>query len=341
VLEPLRMALDTERLRGLVCDLQDAVQAAVLAARDARSRAELGAVVEETPSDTLYGIDAPGEAAALDFFAGNWPADLPVEVVMEGRESRTFPRDLATGSDVALVCIVDPVDGTRGFMHDKRSAWVLSAVAPRHAGGSRLGDLAVAAMTELPTEKQRLADQISAVRGAGPAGLRAVRRDLDSRAETRFAPRPSDATELAHGFASFARFFPRGKELLARFEEALWDRLHGGLPVPIFDDQYMSTGGQLHELLTGRDRLLGDLRPLARAALGDDAIPVCHPYDACTALIAEEAGCVVQDARGGPLDAPLDTLSAVAWVGFANAALERRIRPVLDEVLREFFPTGE
>ena len=336
MLEPLRMSLDTERLRGLLCALQDAVQSAVLAARDSRSAADLAAVAEETPSDTLYGIDGPGEAAAVDWLDAHWPEDLPVEVVMEGREARTFPRGLPDASEARLVCIVDPIDGTRGFMHDKRSAWVLSAVAPRRQGGARLGDLAVAAMTELPPAKQRLADQLSAVRGAGQGGLRARRRDLNSRSETAFAPRPSAAPDLAHGFAAFAHFFPRGKGLLARFEETLWERLHGDAPV--FDDQYLSTGGQLYELLTGRDRLLGDLRPLAREALGSDAVPVCHPYDACTALIAEAAGCIVQDARGGPLDAPLDTTSAVAWVGFANAALERRVRPVLDEVLREFFP---
>ena len=61
----------------------------------------------------------------------------------------------------------------------------------------------------------------------------------------------------------------------------------------------------------------------------------CHPYDLCTAMLLEEAGGVVTDPWGDPLDAPLDTTSPVAWVGYANPALAARIGPVLAEVLRE------
>jgi hypothetical protein len=47
-----------------------------------------------------------------------------------------FPRD-ASDEELRFLCIIDPIDGTRSLMHDKRSAWVLSALAPwrsaRHA----------------------------------------------------------------------------------------------------------------------------------------------------------------------------------------------------------------
>ena len=70
----------------------------------------------------------------------------------------------------------------------------------------------------------------------------------------------------------------------------------------VFDDQYISTGGQLHELITGRDRFVADLRPL----VSDDGL-ACHPYDVCTAMLLDEAGGVVTDPWGRPLEAPLDT----------------------------------
>ena len=38
-------------------------------------------------------------------------------------------------------------------------------------------------------------------------------------------------------------------------------------------------------------------------------------------MLLEEAGGVVTDPWGEPLDAPLDTTSPVAWVGYANPAL--------------------
>jgi hypothetical protein len=167
--------------------------------------------------------------------------------------------------------------------------------------------------------------------------------DLDSRQRNRFEPRPSTATDLLGGFASFARFFPQAKGLLAEFEECLWNRLYAlgkpGNPL-IFDDQYVCSGGQLFQLLTGRDRMLGDLRPLALAKLGLDEALACHPYDVCTALIAQEAGCPIGDPRGRPLDAPLDTVTPVAWIGFANRELEAHVRPALDELLERYFPSN-
>ena len=59
----------------------------------------------------------------------------------------------------------------------------------------------------------------------------------------------------------------------------------------------------------------------------------CHPYDICTALIAQELGCVVTAPDGKPLRVPLDTTSPVAWVGYANKALARRIGPKLRALL--------
>jgi fructose-1,6-bisphosphatase/inositol monophosphatase family enzyme len=335
---------DPEELRRLLCRMQDEARDTVVRTRDAEAAEELSRVVAVTPSDTIYRIDQAGEEAILDWLRQHWPARWPVELVMEGlaeREPVVLPEG-APPDSVRLCCIIDPIDGTRGLIYDKRSAWVLSGIAPRTSSPARLSDIAVAAMTEIPTAKQRLADQVSAIRGLGPGGIRAERVDLDTRRKSHFEPRPSKATDLRGGFASFARFFPEAKGLLAEFEESLWNRLYvpekRGTPL-IFDDQYICSGGQLFQLLTGRDRMLGDLRPLALAKLGLDSALTCHPYDICTALIAQEAGCPIGDPRGGPLAAPLDTVTPVAWIGFANREIEAHVRPALDEMLERYFPT--
>jgi hypothetical protein len=49
----------------------------------------------------------------------------------------------------------------------------------------------------------------------------------------------------------------------------------------------------------------------------------------------EEAGGVVTDPWGQPLDCPLDTITPVAWVGYANATLADLIGPLLREVLHD------
>jgi hypothetical protein len=157
---------------------------------------------------------------------------------------------------------------------------------------------------------------------------------------------PSGAKDLAHGFASIAKFFPGTKVMAAEVEEALFAAVMGdppgGAPV-IFDDQYISSGGQLYELLAGHDRFVADLRPYFMNALEarDRASGhahmrrrlCCRPYDLCTLLLAEAAGVIVTDGRGHPVDAPLNTTSDVAWAGYANRTLHDALQPVLTRLL--------
>jgi len=293
--------------RRLLCALGDHVRALVIGARGM----DMAAIEGETAADTIYAIDKVADDALLRWFEQQWP---DVEVISEGLDEAAV-----VGSDPQWTVIVDTIDGTRGLMYDKRSAWCLAAAAPR--GGS-LRDITAAAMTELPTVKQGATDQLSSVRGGG---VIAERLDLLSGARTPITVRPSSATDLEHGWSAVAKFFLPGKVALAELETELFTRLGAR---DVFDDEYVSSGGQLHELITGRDRFVAELRPL----VAPDAL-ACHPYDVCTAMVLEEAGGVVTDPWGEPLDAPLDTTSAVAWVGYANPALAARIGPILAELV--------
>ncbi len=321
---------ELDRLRRLLCGLQDTIRTSVRTAQR-RGMKRMARVAAVTSADTIYAIDKVSEKTVLAWFKAHWPERWPVELVMEGLEEDQGAVTFPAGTPVAktlLKCILDPIDGTRGLMYDKRSAWSLAALAPQRGAKTNLSDILVAAMTELPTGKQGLADQLSAVRGHG---VRAERIDLQTGRRTKFVPRPSQGRDLAHGFASFAKFFPPGKVWLAECEAKLW-RMLGNTP-DIFDDQYLSSGGQIYELLMGHDRFIADLRPLAFAKLKVRTTLACHPYDICTAMIAQELGCIITAPDGGPLRAPLDTITGVAWVGYANPALARWIGPKLRKVL--------
>ncbi len=334
----MAMPLALERARRLLCALQDHIRTHLLAAR-AREAAHFSSIAAVTAADTIYHIDRLSEEAIVHWFEAHWPRTAAVQVVMEGVEDDTpltFPR----GTPVARTewkCILDPIDGTRVLMYDKRSAWILAGLAPQRGARTCLRDIVVAAMTELPTTKQWRADQFSAVRGAG---LRARAFNLHTQTWQRLQVGPSRARDFRQGFSSIAKFFPDGKVLLAQLEEALWTQLHGpagvgGSPV-VFDDQYISTGGQLYELLVGHDRFIADLRPLAFARLGLQSALVCHPYDICTELLLREAGGVVETPEGRPIAVPLDTTSAVTWVGYANPTLAKLARPVLKKLIRQW-----
>jgi hypothetical protein len=334
------------RARRLLCALQDHIRDTLIAARtkEARNFMRIAAVTE---ADTIYHIDKLSEHAIVAWFEQHWPRAWPVEVVMEGVEDAdalTFPRGTPPAR-TRWKCILDPIDGTRGLMYDKRSAWILAGLAPQRGAKTDLRDVVVAAMTELPTSKHARADQFSVVRGAGLRGVRATALDLRTRVTTRLAFRPSRARDLAHGFASIAKFFPAGKTLLAQFEEKLWAELSRASKNPgagetspsIFDDQYICSGGQICELLVGHDRLIADVRPLAFAKLGLNSELVCHPYDLCTGLLLTEAGGMLENPlTGAPVSAPLDTTSPVSWIGYANPHLAKLARPVVKRLLRDW-----
>lgn len=344
--KPSFSAPDLERARVLLCQLGDAIRQTVVAARDGGLADSFAGVAGETAADTIYQVDKLSEEAIFGWFEAHWPKEWPVELVMEGLESdeaTVFPRGVPL-NQVVFTCILDPIDGTRALMYDKRSAWALAALAPRRGQTPSLTDITVAAMTELPTSKQTITDQISAVAGCGRDGIVAERRDPLHQSSRQFRITPSGATDFRHGFATLCKFFPEGKTLTAQIETELWDQLYplGSTASPlIFDDEYISSGGQIYEILVGHDRMVADLRPLILPKAGFHSSLACHPYDICTGLLLVEAGCIFEGANGQPVEAPLDTTTPVSWIGYANSTLADLARPVLQRALRKHLKLGD
>ncbi|HEX3601787.1 MAG TPA: hypothetical protein VHU84_16655 [Lacipirellulaceae bacterium] len=318
--------------------LHDRVRDVVVAACEERGAHELTRVAHAGAGDVIYVIDRISEAALVELFTREIAAHEPILLVGEGLPGGriTLP-NRANAADVRWRIIVDPIDGTRGLMYQKRPGWILTGVAPNRGEETSLADIEVAVQTEIPLIKQHLSDQAWATRGNGVHGIRANRLTCESHPH---AIKPTTATELRHGFATICRFFPGGRDLLAALDEELCERLvprYQG-EVAVFEDQYACTGGQIFNLATGQDRFIADLRPLVQplvAARGTAVGHCCHPYDLCTNLIAEEAGVLVTDPIGAAIRAPLDTESDVAWVGYANESLHAQIAPVLLELLRK------
>jgi fructose-1,6-bisphosphatase/inositol monophosphatase family enzyme len=309
-----------------ILGLHNAVRDAVVDAC-ARQATEQLARPAGDAGDTIYAIDRVGEAA-LERGLSGLPHDEPVCVIAEGlAEPLVLPRGTSE-KDCRWRLIVDPIDGTRGLMYQKRSAWVLTGVAPNRGDATRLSDIALAVQTEIPLLKQHLSDQLWAFRGKG---MQAKRWNRLTRAAEPLTLRPSAAPSLAHGFASIVRFFPGAKEMLGAIDDEIVQALVKPEPgrAASFEDQYASTAGELYELIAGHDRFVADLRPLLYATG-----LCCHPYDVCTALIAMEAGVIVTNPAGDPVNAPLDLTTDMAWVGYANEALRASIEPVLQAVLR-------
>lgn len=306
------------------------------------SSTELSRVGVVQGGDAVYAIDMKGEEILVEH-CREWSKAAPFLLIAEGiTESgeRMFPEG-ADPASAEFRLIVDPIDGTRGLMYNKRSAWILSAVAPNLGPQTSLQDIRWAVMTEVPTTRARYADQLWASVDGDAEGV-----TLDITGDEPVVAhaariQPSRATDLKHGFACLVKFFPTGKTLTAQLEEALFQALSeasdGDVPL-VFDDQYISNGGQMYEILSGHDRFIADLRPLIfrRVGAGEGGKLCAHPYDLCTELIARRLGAVVTGVDGRPLNAPLSVHHNVAWVAYANEELRGRIEPVLQRLLAEF-----
>lgn len=340
------MIRDRERLLAQLRALHEEIRAAVVAQAERQSVEAMAAVVEDETSegDTIFAIDRVSEERLVEFFEREIAPTRPLLLIAEGLHDAGFgpgtlplPRGISP-DDAEVRILVDPIDGTRPYMYQKRSAWILTGVAPNRGPETRLRDVELAVQTEIPLVKQHLSDMLWAFRGEG---MRAERHNRLTGERMPLSLRPSAATTVAQGFASVSRFFPGVREELAAIDEEI---MLGALgPVQrgkthCWEDQYLCTGGQLYELLAGHDRFLADLRPLMEPLLARRGLALgicCHPYDVASALVAEEAGVLLTDALGASLDAPLTVGGDVAWAGYANAAIRAQIEPLLHRALEQ------
>lgn len=304
-----------------------------------RAPGDLSAGVAAGAGDFIYEIDRVSELGLVDDVERELAADAPVVLIGEGIGDGqvVVPRGAAE-ADARWRIIIDPIDGTRGLMFQKRPAWILTGVAPNRGDATQLDDIVLAVQTELPLVKQHLADQAWGIKGQGVTAERWNRLTGES---TPLVLTPSKAADIRHGFATVCRFFPGASDVLGRINDELCRRLLGPRQPSealVFEDQYSSTGGQIYGLASGQDRFVADLRPLMEpilAARGEPLGHCCHPYDLCTKLIAEEAGVAIASPTGGSVAAPLDVHTKVAWVGYANDALRRQVEPVLRALLAD------
>ena len=329
--------MELRTLLPLIRTLHETIRDGVVAACERSTTGALAAVAREEEGDTIYAVDRVSEDLLIDFFEREIASQTPVVLIAEGlpHGKIVLPRDTSEAA-ATLRVIVDPIDGTRGLMYQKRSAWILTGVARNHGEQTNLSDIELAVQTEIPLVKQHLSDCLWAIRGHGAHAER-YNRLTDER--SRITLQPSREPTNAHGYAGIVRFFPGARaELAAIDEEIVLGALGPTQPgkAHCFEDQYASTGGQLYELLSGHDRFIADLRPLMKKVLNDRGLTLgicCHPYDLCTELIAREAGVLVTDIHGKALSAQLAVEPDVAWTGYANAQIHEQIEPLLRSAL--------
>src|SRR5688572_13776043 len=318
--------------------LHEQIRAAVVESCEQTAIEDLAKVArEDEEGDTIYVVDRVSEEILIEFFEREIASRTKIVLIAEGLESGQIilPHGI-NEEDADWRIIFDPVDGTRGLMYQKRPAWILSGIAPNKGAETNLADIEAAIQTEIPLVKQHLSDCIWAEKGKGAS---AERFNRVTGKLTKLSLKPSNVPTIEHGFASISRFFAgvgvEGAEIYEEIVRGALGAVQAG-KAHCFEDQYISTGGQLYELMAGHDRFVADLRPVFEKSLNKRGLRLgicCHPYDLCTELIAREMGAIVTDEKGGELRARLAIEPDVGWVGYSNQAVRAQLEPLLQAEL--------
>src|SRR4030095_13127184 len=122
-------------------ELHERIRETVVAACERASTGELARVVADDAGDTIFAVDRISEELLVDFFEREVAAKNPLVLIAEGLDGgqMVLPRGTAE-SDALWRIIVDPIDGTRGLMYQKRSAWILTGVAPNRGPETSVTD---------------------------------------------------------------------------------------------------------------------------------------------------------------------------------------------------------
>jgi fructose-1,6-bisphosphatase/inositol monophosphatase family enzyme len=329
------------RLVALCDAIREAARDALEVADASGDRRGVSDPVRQGAGDVTYAIDERTELA-VDRWFREAAREAPVSLLTEdsgwrhlgpgpGGGTVELPGFGHGGPRIAL----DPIDGTRNLMADLRSAWTLVSFAPAGPGEPRLSDLVGGFLAEIPPSNAATYRVLTASAGscelaehdlAGGTRLRARRLRVDPTAR------------VERGYFPFFRYEPAHRPALARLERAFFERLarHEGTdPRAVYDDQYISSAGQLALLALGTYRMVVDARALVARRAGVSAV-TSKPYDVAGAILcARAAGAVVTAADGSELDFPLDATTPVDFVGYANAATRERLEPHWLAVLAE------
>ena len=302
-------------------------------------------VVGQGAGDLTFAIDVVAEEAVERWFRAV-AAEAPLSLLTEDTGWRHWGpspsgrvQELAGFDHGGPRIALDPIDGTRNVMHDLRSAWVVVSLAGPGLGEPGFQDLLYGAISEIPDSRGATARELDAIAGEGAALRLLELTERGAEKELSSGPLKTDPeVRLDRGYFPFFGFHPSCRADVAALGFDVLQRIATDHPdvelSTVFDDQYISSGGQLALLALGGYRSIVD----ARHGLGERTgrpTQTAKPYDmAGAALVAQEAGCVVLTPDGKPLDFPLDAITPTDFAGFHNLGTAEAMLPHLTGALR-------
>jgi myo-inositol-1(or 4)-monophosphatase len=229
--------------------------------------------------------------------------------------------------DAETVLIVDPIDGTRPALAGLESACVSVAAAPLGDGGPCMADVHTGCIVEIKSGALFVAERGRGIEIRDPDG-------------TAGAPVLSENTDIECLFWTLGFRGRPALPLISVLEELIDASSVGG---GVFDlgsatyDMTRIVTGQLDAYLDVGPRMIEEEPALKEKfeAVGGGAVLNNSPYDLAAAVLClEEAGAIVTDASGQPLD-PRPLLGSghdfqMSCLAASNEEIHARVLGVLD-----------
>ena len=299
-------------MRQLVRELALALRERVLPLLGAHAqRAHSG---ESEGGDVTFAIDAAAEELLEEFLAEHAP-----DVAFYSED-----RGLVAGPNARTVLVVDPIDGTRPALAGLESCCVSIAAAPLD-GEPRFADVTHGCVVEIKSGHTFLTGELE--------------------------PRLSANERLERMFWAFGFRGRPARELTEVLAELIDSSSVGGAVFDLGSSAFNMTRvltGQLDAVIEPSSLIYQEL-PELRAEferVGHGSVLTNPPYDlAGSWALLREAGAVVTDARGRPLDdLPLLGSGAdhqTSYVASANAVLHELILEEVDRGIKRLRATRE
>ena len=321
---------------GEIGELCDGIRSSALEAVRREGPGRVQPARAQGSGDVSFALDLACESF-IDGWLERQAARQPLSLLTEDRGWRHLgPADAGSGARVKELpdfdhggprIALDPIDGTRNLMADLRPAWTVVSFAPAGPSMPRFADLTGGMLSELPPHRASGHRRLWAERGQQGCHFAAFEEDGTSVESKLFT---DDDDRPDNGYFSVFRYEPRMRPRIAALEAGFFERLverEQADARSIYDDQYISNGGQLFLLSLGTYRMIVDPRALLARVEGRPTV-TSKPYDVAGALVcAEASGALLSAADGSALDFPLDAETPVHFAGWVNRATHARLEP--------------
>lgn len=302
---------------------------------------ELSQIVEKGSGDVIYKVDDKPEQIVDKFFN-----ELSQETSFLGISEKTGAK--VYGSDEPKYFIItDPLDGSRHQMYQLQdTAFSLMALGKLNnkTQTPRLKNIEFCTMLQIPNSDKKYIDLVISEK---EKGTKIERYEVDTWEKKKtLKPTPSKEETIENGFIGFTTFFYPRKylaEICDYVIEKALPKIQKGI-ASVFFHEYISNAGQFYYLLTGKYRMIADLRPLQEKVLENQnkilSGRCAHPYDVCCALALKETNCVITDGFGNEenfWNYPCDTTTNVHFMAFANKKIYEEIAPLVVEAMEKLW----